>query len=213
MLDIDAILIQLAKHRLVFHSEADFQHAFAWEIHKHLGENASIQLEVPMPRGGEHGEKERLHLDIVVQDTWAIELKYNTIPMKNPVKGFDLRDHSAHDVGRYDFLKDIERLEGFIGEGRGEVTGTSWESRSGYAIMLTNDKHYWEEAKRRDTQDAAFRIHCGRTVEGTLEWADKRKYRGKLNTRIRLNSKYALSWKDYPGTEFKYLAVAVPPPS
>jgi hypothetical protein len=33
VLEISDVLSSLAKQRLVFHSEADFQHAFAWEIH------------------------------------------------------------------------------------------------------------------------------------------------------------------------------------
>ena len=34
MLDIEGLLTSLAQSRKVFHSEADFQHALAWQIHK-----------------------------------------------------------------------------------------------------------------------------------------------------------------------------------
>jgi hypothetical protein len=46
-LSVSAVLTALAKQRPIFHSEADFQHAIAWEIHKHLP-RASVRLERPI---------------------------------------------------------------------------------------------------------------------------------------------------------------------
>ena len=34
MLDIDGLMASLANRQKVFHSEADFQHALAWQIHE-----------------------------------------------------------------------------------------------------------------------------------------------------------------------------------
>ena len=202
MLDIDPILIELARERPVFHSEADFQHVLAWEIREHLrdakGKDVKICLEVPVPPLA--GEKARRHIDILVADVCAIEVKYKTKPQENPAEGFDLRDHSAHDFGRYEFLRDIERLEQLIVEGL---------YSSGYAIMLTNDQHYWEKGRFKPTQDAAFRIHDGRIVEGTLKWADDREYRRKLSTPLVLKGRYALCWRDYSDLGFRYLVVEV----
>jgi hypothetical protein len=48
--DVGAMLTELARERTVFHSEADFQHAFAWKINEHLPD-AEIRLEVPCGRG------------------------------------------------------------------------------------------------------------------------------------------------------------------
>jgi hypothetical protein len=44
MLDFPDLLARLARNRPVFHSEADFQHALAWEIHS-LHPTAKIRLE------------------------------------------------------------------------------------------------------------------------------------------------------------------------
>ena len=46
-LSVSAVLTALAKQRPIFHSEADFQHAIAWEMHKHLP-RASVRLERPI---------------------------------------------------------------------------------------------------------------------------------------------------------------------
>ena len=47
VVEIGEILSALAEQRPVFHSEADFQHAFAWEIHQQLP-MASVRLELPV---------------------------------------------------------------------------------------------------------------------------------------------------------------------
>ena len=49
MLDLLGAMRALASHRPVFHSEADFQHALAWQIHRMLP-GAVIRLEYrPLP--------------------------------------------------------------------------------------------------------------------------------------------------------------------
>ena len=44
MLDIDGLMTELSRTRKVFHSEADFQHALAWQIREHMPE-CEIRLE------------------------------------------------------------------------------------------------------------------------------------------------------------------------
>jgi len=202
MLDIDLILNELAGARPVFHSEADFQHALAWKIHEHLPD-AEIRLEVPMVMRSKESER-RLRVDILVDSTCAIELKYKTKYARHPVDEelFVLRSHSAQDFGRYDFLKDIERLEGVVLEGPCIV---------GYAIMLTNDDSYWRHTKGNQAQDAHFQISDRRRIVGdTLQWGDPgREYRGKRNDGITLKRDYTLSWRNYANRGFKYLVVEV----
>jgi hypothetical protein len=130
---IETIIKELQKERPVFHSEADFQHAVAWEIHRHHPTSA-VRLEVD--RGT---AEQREHLDILVKDsdrTCAIELKYKTRKLDTVFGGerFHLRNHGAQDIGRYDFIKDIVRFERFVIGNANSV---------GYAIFLTNDDSYW----------------------------------------------------------------------
>jgi hypothetical protein len=198
MLDIDLILRELAGERPAFHSEADFQHALAWRIHSKLPET-EIRLEVPMALPG--GER-RLHVDVLVDGTCAIELKYKTRKSEYAVgeERFVLRNHGAQDFGRYDFLKDIERLERVVLEGPCTV---------GYAIMLTNDDYYWKGTDS-DTMDAAFRIGGGQTIGGTLQWADpERPWLKGRNKSITLKGEYTLSWKDYSPLGFRRVVAEV----
>ncbi len=112
--------------------------------------------------------KERVYLDIWAADketVLAIELKYKTRGLEVTVGGedFHLLDQSAQDLARYDYLKDIQRLERVLSTNR----------IIAYAIFLTNDSAYWKEPINSQTVDASFRIHQGRNATGELRWGTK----------------------------------------
>lgn len=105
----------LAAKRPVFHSEADFQHALAWELHERYP-HCSLRLEYKPPH-----LNAPIYLDMWVhssETTLAIELKYKTRAGHLEFEGesFDLLHHGAQPLGRYDFLKDVERLEHVVAE-------------------------------------------------------------------------------------------------
>lgn len=206
-LDMHALMADLARGRSVFHSEADFQHALAWELHRQFPD-ASVRLEKPLPVNGSVA-----HVDILVQlgpATLAVELKYKTRRLAVEAAGepYSLRNHSAQDLGRYDFAKDIGRLEDII---------AAYPDARGYAVFLTNEAAYWSKATAADTVDAAFRMHEGRVLSGELAWGS-RASAGTMRTRekpIRLRSSYKLEWRTFStlaagsGSTFRYLAVPV----
>ncbi len=184
---LEETLRRLAAERPLFHSEADFQHALAWQLHlDHPA--ARVRLEArPLP-----GRPMRLDLHIVVADQRvAIELKYLTKRLAVTIDGeaFDLRDHGADDLGRYDVVKDVARLEELTDHGAADT---------GYALLLTNQPSYWLPGRGRATADAAFRLADGRTLEGALPWgptAGESTRRGRDT--ISLRGRYELSWADY----------------
>jgi hypothetical protein len=155
-LSIPAVLAALAEQRPVFHSEADFQHALAWEVHRQLP-HAFVRLERPVKLST---EGKPLHVDIWVErkgEILAIELKYKTKKLRTSERGeeFDLHDHSAEDTGRYDFIKDVWRVESIV---------ANYASATGYAILLTNDPLYWTRSYNTGMGDEEFRIHQGRVL-------------------------------------------------
>ena len=160
-LNIEQALGRLALERQLFHSEADFQHALAWKIHE-LYPDVKIRLEVP---SGRSDKSERIDIVINSKDrSYAIELKYKKRKFDRVLDGekFNLRADVAHDISRYDFIKDLVRLERYV---------SSTENTTGYAILLTNDDLYWRESTR-DVKSAAFFLHEGRTLDSdvTLAW-------------------------------------------
>jgi len=188
--DITRVLADMAIKRPIFYSEADFQHALAWEIHRRWT-GCFVRLEYK-PRE----VQERIYLDIWAENRGcvvAIEVKYKTRSLHNigfNGETFDLLNQSAQDVGRYDFLKDLQRLERII-SARSKVIG--------YAVLLTNDNSYWKPPRSPQTVDANFRIHDGQLMTGKLGW-QKGASEGTMRHRempIVIKGKYRLRWRDY----------------
>jgi hypothetical protein len=205
MIKIADVLNELSEKRPVFHSEADFQHALAWTIHEKCS-GLNIRLE----RREVLNNNEKIYFDIFASNgnkTVIIEVKYKTKKLDTVVNGekFNLKDQDAQDQGRYDFIKDISRLEKAL-----EIyDGT------GFAIFLTNDKSYWETPTRDvDAVDEALRIHEKSIICGTLSWK-KGTSKGTKSGRIKpiiLKGNYTLNWNDYSDVEeqkFRYLLVEI----
>jgi hypothetical protein len=189
MIEVGEILAILAKKRSIFHSEADFQHAFAWEIHHQLPD-ALIRLELPVQVKNEY-----LHIDVWVKnrdEVLAVELKYKTRGLTVEINGehFRLTNQSAQDIGRYDFIKDIQRLEHIV-SGQKIITG--------YAVLVTNDSAYWIKPLYHDTVDAKFRINNGRVLEGIFDWGPNASDGTKKSREqsLILQNKYDLQWVNF----------------
>jgi len=185
--EIRDLLRSLSIKRPIFHSEADFQFSLAWEIKEKFPE-ADIRLELPF------GEQKKEYLDILVtlgNQLIPIELKYKTkkseIEFNN--EKFFLKNHSAYNVNRFNFLKDVERIERFV-----EVNN----SPQGYTVILTDDHMYWNQ-NDKNILDKEFSVQEGRLIEGTLSWKEgegieSAKYK---NTPIQLRNRYVSKWEDY----------------
>lgn len=197
----------LAQVRPVFHSEADFQLAFAWHLQLQ-DPRASVRLET-RPRPG-------VHLDLLLttaERPIAIELKYLTASWTGEAGGeqFHLLAQGAQDIRAYDCVKDIERVEQFVASAPGA---------SGLVLVLANDAAYWRPASHaRLTNADAFRLREGSTIAGSRAWGPKTgpgTMRGRERS-INLTGEYTCRWNDYSsiggknGT-FRYLAFAVDPP-
>lgn len=200
MLNLEKILTSLSDQRPLFHSEADFQHSLAWAIHKKYPD-AKIRLERPCA-----GRNGRIYLDIWVRlgnDRIGIELKYKTKQLHATFdkEKFELRNQSAQDIGRYDLLCDLFRIEGLL---------ESDYLDYGFTIFLTNDTGYWNDSGRRNRVDEEFRIREGRSIGGQLEWANHASdgTRKGREDPILISGSYKSAWTEYSEVEensFRYL--------
>lgn len=213
MLDMTKILADLSKKRPIFHSEADFQHALAWEIHQQWPK-CSIRLEQKFS----DSSVQNMYLDIYVSNfsvKIAFELKYKTkkLNIDRSEESFRLADQSALDTTRYDFLKDIQRLEQVVHKYPGTI---------GYAIFLTNERAYWRPSLDQFTADAQFRIHDGQSLTGMLSWGERasaRTRKGREQT-IDIRGKHVVRWREYSSLSalsqknrmFKYLLIEIKAP-
>ena len=214
---LHCILARLAGRRPLFHSEDDFKLELAWELKEEFRGTVEVRLERP-----DLIDDKRISVDITLvrptrnptEPKKYIELKYKTRKLEHSIEGddYDLKDQSAQDNGRYDFLRDISRVEKLGG---------------GFAVFLTNDRIYWEPGKR-ETFDREFRLHVDKLERGCHAWDSKARHpeRSGRATPIKLQHSYLLNWKcfrnklpDVAGNgrntnnrQFRYLLVEVPPP-
>ena len=203
---VHALMKRLASSRRIFHSEADFQHAFAWLLHEEIPE-ADIRLEYRAP-----GMDRRSYIDIWViieGRPFAVELKYKTREMSVSAQGerYDLLSHGAQDIGRCDILKDLSRLEQVASSTRGAMC---------VALVLTNDSAYWKPASAGVCYEQ-FSLVQGRRLSGTLSWGPSA---GPGTTKrreqpISLRGDYEIDWRPFSTlpvaswAEFRYVALGV----
>lgn len=203
------VMARLATVRPVFHSEHDFQHAFG-QVLQILAPSCGIRLEVPQVHSPQ-GKVEHVDLLCIGQHgRTAIEFKYFKAPWTGTVSAgdglgdetFRLRDHTAVDVARRDYVFDIARLEQLCAAQPGT---------NGAAIMLSNGPGLWLPPKAPPlTRDREFRIHEGVVLSGTLLWGG-----GDYPKNARaLAGAYAIAWQPYsnlpgPRGEFRWVAAEI----
>lgn len=157
---VGAAMTALARRRPLFHSEADFQLALAWELQT-AHSQAQLRLEQRVMRDPP------VALDILMRlddRRYAFELKYLKRRLEIVVDGEPYKlATGAPDVEHYDILKDISRLERLT---------SSDIADAGCALVLTNVDDFWKPrgAGARTTGFDQFRLNDGRKVEGQLEW-------------------------------------------
>ena len=199
---------ELATIRPVFHSEADFQHELA-QVIRSQNPNLDARLEIPLAGG--------ITLDILLIDAgaderFALELKYKTAAWSGEVNGetFTLKNHGADDLGGYDALKDVQRVESLIQAG---------VATAGATVFLTNEPLYWKPRNpgSRRTNAHMFRIHEGLELSGVRAWGPNTggSMRGREQD-IVLSGQYATTWQPYSligdgRGEFRSLTLYVQP--
>ncbi|MGI8699913.1 MAG: hypothetical protein ACR2JU_01660 [Nocardioidaceae bacterium] len=200
------VLARLALLRPVFHSEADFQQAFAWEA-RALDPSLHVRLETRPAPG--------VRLDLLLRSEdgtaqTAIELKYLVRLWHGDVAGerFELKNQGAQDIRAYDVVKDIVRVEQFVANRPGS---------NGAVVCLTNESSYWRASGHgRQTNADAFRLHDGTVLEGKRAWGPATgpgSSKGR-ETPLVLRGRYQVAWRTYSSLagiagEFRSLVVPV----
>lgn len=212
--ELAKIVNDLGNRKNIYTCEAQFQFDLADEIRAFLKKKTGgyiVYVEYPQVIGNR-----TVHYDIVIEsinvdphEYCVIELKYKTAAMQNAScygQPCILKTHAAQSLGRYDFYKDIERIENYSSN-----TGRCLEI--GYAILLTNDKCYWTKNGANRLYQA-FSLQDGTTIsQGVKSWPTNIRVSSigsNRNKCINLKNTYNLNWEQW-GTlaNFKYLLVEV----
>lgn len=202
--DLHEILKELSIERPIFHSEADFQFALAWKIKERVCPEKII-IEYPV-----NIENKRIYIDIYFKKDnkeYFLELKYKTKKFEvycNEMN-YILKDQKACDLGRYDFIKDISRLERII---------CGQQNKFGYVIFLSNDEKYLQGTKETN-QDFSFNIENNITItHGEKSWSEEKNIKnlGSRRNSLDINNDYCVKWKDYSifeNIKFNYLLIKI----
>ena len=178
----------LAAKRPVFHSEADFQHALAWELHLRMPA-AGVRLETRLSPDS----SERLDL-LFEQDKFrlAVELKYPLDALAAWVDGeyFEVKSAGAWDIPRFSFIWDVVRLERLLAAGGADA---------GAAVLLSNANTLWENRPPRvGAADTNYRLYDGRELAGRLGWTGTATWwKDKHPEFVELTGSYLLTWRPY----------------
>lgn len=172
---LDDCLKEMARQNLIFRNEEQFQFCLAWAIQDFFG-SYNVLLEESTLDIDYSGKIKKSYTDILVKtdkdEYIAIELKYKTA--ETSIQGIDLLNHGATDLGRFDYLWDINRLERLvyplqtkqINENKSIRIANNYRDNKlpiisnyiydkriankkikGFAVFLTNEEKYWTFSK------------------------------------------------------------------
>lgn len=191
------IMNNLARKRPIFHSEGDFLYSLGREIEINY-KNISLRTEWRM---GDIGHWIDLVLFNDYQDKILIELKYISKKCEETINGelFDCRSQGGHPEGRYNFLKDIKKIENL--------------KAKGFAIFLTNDEKYWDYSKYAGVIDKEFLLKEGYNFkkEVSYNWkSDCETYKNKGP--IQFDYDYNINWLSFGeqnSYNYRYLIIEI----
>lgn len=166
-----------------------------------------------------HKKNKKLYTDIIVIDKSGnyipIELKYKT--KATLIDDVSLLNHGAQDLGRFDVLFDLYRIELLKYRNEEYIYSTKLINFvNGYAVLLTNDSAYYSVSKNNN--NSLYKDFClteeDRIIKNEiLSWNKKGNKSCVDNTsrdiHLKFNQSYNFKWKKYKEYNFKYLVIEV----
>lgn len=228
---LERIMNELGAAPRIFNSEAQFQFELAWKIKE------EFDCEVRLEELSRISEGKKDYTDVILEKDGlriALELKYKTAKYEDESKNIYLKAHGAADLGAYDFLWDVHRLQLLTGIETSDKDDVKRPCDRGYAIILTNDSHYWKDATIKETINRDFLIGSGEhshgvlckkrhqwyTLDGEVGYSKALQNDRSRQSAIDLKRNYFFQWKPYhtieankSHNEFKYMIVEMAPNS
>lgn len=211
--DISAFLEQ--NNELLF-NERDLQmHLAIWL--KGIGKYDDVDVEYYVPFeefGGKYIWESALRLDIVVkkgEEYLPVELKYKTKKAGKLLTRFDeelkgkytvLKDQAAQDLGKYDFWKDVRRIE--------LVRNRFNRVKNGLAVFVTNDESYLKPSGE-NSNCKAFDMSSEGSLSKNKSWKNGNSACAKGYPNFEVEKEYIIEWKPcfFEGEEFNYCIVKI----
>ena len=154
-----------------------------------------------------------LRMDILVRkgkEFLPIELKYKTKTVRKKLLRFGesvaeevevMKNQSAQDLGKYDFWKDVRRIE--------IVRNRFSNIKNGLAVFVTNDSTYLQRGREKSNH---IKLSMDEGVHGREKhWLNKNSICCKSNPDFEVEKEYSIHWdsRNIEGVQCYYTIVIV----
>ena len=198
-------------------NERDFQMHLATWLRKSANDYDDVDVEyyVPKIELPNYVWDSELRLDIVVKkngEYCPVELKYKTKKVERQISRFDeilddkvvvMKNQGAHDLGMYDFWKDVRRIE--------LVHNRFAKVKGGLAIFVTNDALY-TKASRPESNNYLLNMNEGKHSV-IKHWQNENSACAKMNSykSFEVEKEYSINWhhRNVDNIPFHYCVVNV----
>lgn len=210
--DIRAFLI--GNGELLF-NERDLQIHLAMWLRKssHAYDDVDLEYYVPRSELGGYVWNSELRLDLVVRkgnEFLPVELKYKTRSITRRIERFGerlsgevvvVKNQGAQDLGRYDFWKDIRRVE--------LVRKRFLAVKNGLAVFVTNDPSYLKAGKA-SSNHAALSMAAGVHAR-SKQWKNCDSFCAREHPGFEVEADYEIVWQQFvaEGETFHYCILQV----
>lgn len=194
----EKILDTFAADGILFSNERQFQLELAWKL-KEAGYKVYLEM---LDTSSDDKKYIDIAIDIGDQQFVVVELKYTTrqkdMQYKIADKIIPTFAQGAGDIRRYDYLKDVQRIETLLSKQETDLFGIpKARVKKGYAIIMTNDK-YWEKDGIHNGKETCYfhvALNHGRKIPAkenlTFKIGDEER------APIHLENEYICNWKKY----------------
>ena len=214
MVRLDVCKFLQNNEELLF-NERDFQMHLATWLRKsdNAYDDVDVEYYVPNKELDNYIWESELRLDIVVKkndEYCPVELKYKTKKVERKITRFDemlsddvvvMKNQGAHDLGMYDFWKDVRRVE--------LVRNRFARVKGGLAVFLTNDEAYTKAGRPTSNNNML-------TMENGLHprqkhWLKPETTCARTHKNFEVEKEYYIEWHnmEIDNVKFHYCCVVV----
>ena len=198
-------------------NERDFQMHLATWLRKSANDYDDVDVEYYVPKSElpNYVWDSELRIDIVIKkngEYCPVELKYKTKKVERQISRFDeilddkvvvMKNQGAHDLGMYDFWKDVRRIE--------LVRNRFAKVKGGLAIFVTNDALY-TKASRPESNNYLLNMNEGKHSV-IKHWQNENSACAKMNSykSFEVEKEYSINWhhRNVDNIPFHYCVVNV----
>lgn len=169
--ELECIMNKLGAVSRIFNSEAQFQFELAWNIKEEFDCEIRLEELSCIITNEKNNRNKKYYTDIILEKgdlRIALELKYKTALYEDRPNNIYLKAHGASDLGAYDFMWDVHRLQVLTGIETDNSCDIKRPCSRAYAIILTNDAYYWNDTQPRETINREFLIGGDKIGNGVL---------------------------------------------